>query len=150
MTEKRHFENEVSCPRTHRYVHVHGTPSEQGHAQSFSNYSLEALIEGNELMGDSVVSTGIPTSNTPDIIENYALSADFLIGSNDLSSSLSYAIDNLISSRSDANYNSTAMVSVKPNLLYSVKSNVSHDASKQCLYNVPSKFCSFAVHIRNS
>jgi len=40
-----------------------------------------------------------------------------------------HAMDNLISSRSDANYNSTAMVSVNPNLLHSVKSNVSHDAS---------------------
>ena len=34
---------------------IHSTPSEQGHAQSFSNYSAEALIGGNELMGDSVM-----------------------------------------------------------------------------------------------
>jgi len=72
-------------------------------------------------MGDSVVSAGIPTSNTPDIIENYALSVDFLIGFSDLNSSHSYAIDNLISSRSDANHNSTAMVSVNPDLRHSVK-----------------------------
>ena len=34
---------------------IHSTPSEQGHAQSFSNYSAEALIGGNELIGDSVM-----------------------------------------------------------------------------------------------
>jgi len=33
---------------------IHSTPSEQGHAPSFSNDSAEALIGGNELMGDSV------------------------------------------------------------------------------------------------
>ena len=34
---------------------IHSTPSEQGHAQGFSIYSAEALIGGNELMGDSVM-----------------------------------------------------------------------------------------------
>ena len=56
-------------------------------------------------------------------------SAESLIDSSDLNSSLSYAIDNLILLRSDGNYNSTAMVSVNPNLLHSVKSNITHDAS---------------------
>ena len=58
-------------------------------------------------------------------------SAESLIGSSN--SSLSYVIDSLISSRSDGNYNSTAMVSVNPNLLHSVKSNVSHDAGTNTL-----------------
>lgn len=108
---------------------IHSTPSEQGHAQSFSNYSAEALIGGNELMGDSVMTQESQLQTRPSRTTYSDFSAESLIGSSDLNSSLSYAIDNLISSRSDANYNSTAMVSVNPNLLHSVKSNVSHDAS---------------------
>ena len=108
---------------------IHSTPSEQGHAQSFSNYSAEALIGGNELIGDSVMTQESQLQSRPSRTTYSDFSAESLIGSSDLNSSLSYAIDNLISSRSDANYNSTAMVSVNPNLLHSVKSNVSHDAS---------------------
>ena len=108
---------------------IHSTPSEQGHAQSFSNYSAEALIGGNELMGESVMTQESQLQTRPSRTTYSDFSAESLIGSSDLNSSLSYAIDNLISSRSDANYNSTAMVSVNPNLLHSVKSNVSHDAS---------------------
>ena len=106
---------------------MHSTPNEQSHAQSFSNYSAEALIGGNELMGEPVISQETPVQTRPSRTTYSDFSAESLIGSNDLNSSLSYAIDNLISSRSDANYNSTAMVSVNPNLLHSVKSNVSHD-----------------------
>ena len=108
---------------------IHSTPSEQGHAQSFSNYSAEALIGGNELIGDSVMTQESQLQSRPSRTTYSDFSAESLIGSSDLNSSLSYAIDNLISSRSDGNYNSTAMVSVNPNLLHSVKSNVSHDAS---------------------
>ena len=108
---------------------IHSTPSEQGHAQSFSNYSAEALIGGNELMGDSVMTQESQLQSRPSRTTYSDFSAESLIGSSDLNSSLSYAIDNLISSRSDANYNSTAMVSVNPNLLHSVKSNATHDAS---------------------
>ena len=108
---------------------IHSTPSEQGHAQSFSNYSAEALIGGNELMGDSVMTQESQLQQRPSRTTYSDFSAESLIGSSDLNSSLSYAIDNLISSRSDANYNSTAMMSVNPNLLHSVKSNVSHDAN---------------------
>ena len=112
---------------------IHSTPSEQGHTQSFSNYSAEALIGGNELMGDSVMTQESQLQTRPSRTTYSDFSAESLIGSSDLNSSLSYAIDNLISSRSDANYNSTAMVSVNPNLLHSVKSNVSHDASNNPL-----------------
>jgi len=112
---------------------IHSTPSEQGHAQSFSNYSAEALIGGNELMGDSVMTQESQLQTRPSRTTYSDFSAESLIGSSDLNSSLSYAIDNLISSRSDANYNSTAMVSVNPNLLHSVKSNVGHDASNNPL-----------------
>ena len=108
---------------------IHSTPSEQGHAQRFSNYSAEALIGGNELMGDSVMTQESQLQQRPSRKTYSDFSAESLIGSSDLNSSLSYAIDNLISSRSDANYNSTAMMSVNPNLLHSVKSNVSHDGS---------------------
>ena len=108
---------------------IHSTPNEQGHTQSFSNYSAEALIGGNELMGESVMTQDSQLQTRPSRTTYSDFSAESLIGSSDLNSSLSYAIDNLISSRSDANYNSTAMVSVNPNLLHSVKSNVSHDAS---------------------
>ena len=108
---------------------IHSTPSEQGPAQSFSNYSAEALIGGNELIGDSVMTQESQLQSRPSRTTYSDFSAESLIGSSDLNTSLSYAIDNLISSRSDGNYNSTAMVSVNPNLLHSVKSNVSHDAS---------------------
>lgn len=108
---------------------IHSAPNEQGHTQSFSNYSAEALIGGNELMADSVMSQDSQLQTRPSRTTYSDFSAESLIGSSDLNSSLSYAIDNLISSRSDANYNSTAMVSVNPNLLHSVKSNVSHDTS---------------------
>ena len=64
-------------------------------------------------------------------------SAEFLIGFSDLNLSLSCATDNLISWREDANYNSTAMVSVNPNLLHSVKSHVSDDASTSNPLRVP-------------
>lgn len=104
---------------------LHSSPSDQGHAQSFSNYSAEALIGGSEIMGESVIAHENQTQPSRTTYSDF--SAESLIGSNDLNSSLSYAIDNLISSRSDANYNSTAMVSVNPNLLHSVKSNISQD-----------------------
>lgn len=106
---------------------MHSTPNEQGHTQNFSNYSAEALIGGNEIMGESVITQETQMQTRPSRTTYSDFSAESLIGSNDLNSSLSYAIDNLISSRSDANYNSTAMVSVNPNLLHSVKANVSHD-----------------------
>ena len=102
---------------------IHSTPSEQGPAQSFSNYSAEALI------GDSVVTQESQLQSRPSRTTYSDFSAEPLIGSSDLNLGLSYAIDNLISWRSDGNYNSTAMVSVNPNLLHSVKSNVSHDPS---------------------
>ena len=106
---------------------MHSTPNEQGHTQNFSNYSAEALIGGNEIMGESVITQDTQIQTRPSRTTYSDFSAESLIGSNDINSSLSYAIDNLISSRSDANYNSTAMVSVNPNLIHSVKSNVSHD-----------------------
>ena len=56
-------------------------------------------------------------------------SVDSLIRSIDLNSILSYSIDNLILSRSETNYNSPAMMSVDSDLLHSVISNVSYDAS---------------------
>ena len=60
---------------------------------------------------------GIPTSITT-IHENLFRFLGRVLAR--VNSSLSYAIVKLISSRSDANYNSTAMVSVNPNLLHSV------------------------------
>lgn len=106
---------------------IHSTPSEQGHAQSFSNYTAVALIGGNELMADSVMTQDTQLQTRPARTTYSDFSAESLIGSSDLNSGLSYAIDNLISSRSDTNYNSSAMVSVNPNLLHSVKSNVNHN-----------------------
>lgn len=79
-------------------------------------------------MGDSVIPQDTQLHTRPSRTTYSDFSAESLIGSSDLNSGLSYAIDNLISSRSDANYNSTAMVSVNPNLLHSVKANVSQDA----------------------
>lgn len=123
-------------PSVHRIPNeqsVHRTPTHQSHTQSFSNYSAEALIGGNELIEDSVIAQDSQIQSRPSRTTYSDFSAESLIGSSDLNSSLSYAIDNLISSRSDANYNSTAMVSVNPNLLHSVKSNVSHDAGQNPL-----------------
>ena len=107
---------------------IHSTPSDQNQSQGFSNYSAETLIGGNDLMGDSVIPQDTQLHSRPSRTTYSDFSAESLIGSSDLNSGLSYAIDNLISSRSDANYNSTAMVSVNPNLLHSVKANVSQDA----------------------
>ena len=111
---------------------IHSTPSDQNQTQGFSNYSAETLIGGNDLMGDSVIPQDTQLHSRPSRTTYSDFSAESLIGSSDLNSGLSYAIDNLvnlISSRSDANYNSTAMVSVNPNLLHSVKANVSQDAA---------------------
>jgi len=107
---------------------MYSTPNEQSHSQSFSNYSAEALIGSSELLGESVIAQETQMQPRPSRTTYSDFSAESLIGSNGLNTSLSYAIDNLISSRSDGNYNSTAMVSVNPNLLHPVKSNVSHDA----------------------
>lgn len=106
---------------------MHSTPSDQNHTQGFSNYSAETLIGGNDLMSDSVMSQESQLHTRPSRTTYSDFSAESLIGSSDLNSGLSYAIDNLISSRSDANYNSTAMVSVNPNLLHSVKANVGQE-----------------------
>ena len=106
---------------------IHSTPSKQGHVQRFLNYSAEALIGGNVVMGDSVEESQLQSRPCRTTYSDF--SAESLIGSGDFNSSLPYTIDNLISLCSDGNYNSTAMVSVNPNLLHSVKSNVNHDAS---------------------
>lgn len=78
-------------------------------------------------MSDSVMSQESQLQTRPSRTTYSDFSAESLIGSSDLNSGLSYAIDNLISSRSDANYNSTTMVSVNPNLLHSVKANVGQE-----------------------
>lgn len=106
---------------------MHSTPNDQTHSQGFSNYSAETLIGGNDLMSDSVMSQESQLQTRPSRTTYSDFSAESLIGSSDLNSGLSYAIDNLISSRSDANYNSTTMVSVNPNLLHSVKANVGQE-----------------------
>ena len=100
---------------------VNSTPIAQGHAQSFSNYLAKALIGGNKLIGDSVITQESQLKSRPSRTAYSDFSAKSLIDSSDLNSSLSFSINNLISSRSGGNYNSTAMVSVNPNLLHSVK-----------------------------
>ena len=100
---------------------INSTPIAQGHAQSFSNYLAKALIGGNKLIGDSVITQESQLKSRPSRTTYSDFSAKSLIDSSDLNSSLSFAINNLISSRSGGNYNSTAMVSVNPNLLHSVK-----------------------------
>ena len=106
---------------------INSTANDQGHTQSFSNYSAEALIGGNEIIGEPVVAQDTHLQRRPSRTTYSDFSAESLIGSNDLNSGLSYAIDKLISSRSDANGIGAAMVSVNPNLLHSVKSNTSYD-----------------------
>ena len=100
---------------------INSTPIAQGHAQSFSNYLAKALIGGNKLIGDSVITQESQLKSRPSRTTYSDFSAKSLIDSSDLNSSVSFAINNLISSRSGGNYNSTAMVSVNPNLLHSVK-----------------------------
>lgn len=112
---------------------IHSTSNDQGHTQSFSNYSAETLIGGNEIIGEPVIAQDTQLQTRPSRTTYSDFSAESLIGSGDLNSGLSYAIDNLISSRSDENYNSSTMVSVNPNLLHSVKSNNSYDTSSNPL-----------------
>ena len=117
--------NEQSVHSIPNEQSAHNTSTQHSHTQSFSNYSAEALIGGSELIGDIAQESQIQSRPSRTTYSDF--SAESLIGSSDLNSTLSYAIDNLISSRSDANYNSTAMVSVNPNLLHSVKANMAQD-----------------------
>ncbi|KAK2566606.1 Upstream stimulatory factor 2 [Acropora cervicornis] len=112
---------------------INNTANDQSHTQSFSNYSAVALIGGNEIIGEPVVAQETHLQRRPSRTTYSDFSAESLIGSNDLNSGLSYAIDKLISSRSDANGIGTAMVSVNPNLLHSVKSNTSYDTGTNSL-----------------
>ena len=109
--------------------------SGQSH-QGFSHYSAGSLIGGNDLLGDSgaqVITQETQKQSRPSRTTYSDFSAESLIGSSDLNSGLSYAIDNLISSRPDPSYNSAAMVSVNPNLLHSVKSGVAQEAASNPL-----------------
>ena len=112
---------------------INNTANDQSHSQSFSNYSAEALIGGNEIIGEPVVAQETHLQRRPSRTTYSDFSAESLIGSNDLNSGLSYAIDKLISSRSDANGIGTTMVSVNPNLLHSVKSNTNYDTGTNSL-----------------
>jgi len=123
--------NEQSVHSMPNEQSAHNTSTQHSHTQSFSNYSAEALIGGSELMGDIAQESQIQSRPSRTTYSDF--SAESLIGSSDLNSSLSYAIDNLISSRSDANFNSTAMVSVNPNLLHSVKPNMAHDVGSNSI-----------------
>ena len=123
--------NEQSVHNIHNEQSGHNTATQHSHTQSFSNYSAEALIGGSELIGDIAQESQIQSRPSRTTYSDF--SAESLIGSSDLNSSLSYAIDNLISSRSDANFNSTAMVSVNPNLLHSVKPNMAHDVGSNSI-----------------
>ena len=93
----------------------------------FSNFSAEALISGSDIMAVRTDSSAGHASHSQENHRNSSLhnhiftdfSAESLIGPTDLSSGLSsYAIDNLIGRSGASNYNSSAMITVNPNLIH--------------------------------
>ncbi|XP_032236941.2 mucin-5AC isoform X2 [Nematostella vectensis] len=100
--------------------------------QGTSNFSAEALI-GSDLMLSSESSANQSScsqsnqSSKPARTQMFSdFSAESLINSTDLGSGLSYAIDNLMA-RSDSGYNTSAMVTVNPNLIHNVPTNNSQE-----------------------
>ena len=100
--------------------------SSRGNSQhSFSNFSAEALLGGNDLNvehNDSSHVTSTQEKNRGSSLQNQIFtdfSAESLIGPSDLSAGLSsYAIDNLIGRSGTSSYNSSAMITVNPNLIH--------------------------------